>query len=298
MFVLVTGANGQLGKSIKSLVDQNLSSYQFFFTTREQLDLNNSKKVRSFIEKNQFDIIINCAAYTAVDKAESEKEQANLINHLSVKNIAEIARDNCIKLIHISTDYVYDGLQVEAYDELDGTAPLNVYGKTKLDGENAILSVMGFGAIILRTSWLYSEYENNFVDTILNLSHKSNNLNIVSDQIGTPTYASDLACALLEIIKNEKFCQSNQTSEIFHYSNDGVCSWYDFAKAIADISGADCRINAISSLDYPQDAPRPKHVLMNKRKIRDFFGLKICYWEDSLKKCMKSLTTFPNSNEV
>ena len=189
MFVLVTGASGQLGKSLNRFVEQNLLNHQFVFATRERLDLSNFKNVRRFIEKNQFDIILNCAAYTSVDKAQTEKEQANLVNHLSVKNIAEVARDNYIKLIHISTDYVFDGSKLESYDETDKTSPLNVYGRTKLDGENAILSTMELNAIIIRTSWLYSEYGNNFVNTILMLSQKKDKLKIVSDQIGSPTNA-------------------------------------------------------------------------------------------------------------
>ena len=296
MFVLVTGANGQLGKSLRSLVDQNNTNYQFFFATKEQLDLKNFNNVRSFIEKNQFDIIINCAAYTSVDKAETEKDKANLINHLSVKNLAQIAKDNCVKLIHISTDYVFDGIKQESYNEDDNASPLNVYGKTKLDGENAILSTMDFDAIIIRTSWVYSVYGNNFVDTILKLSQKKDKLNIVSDQTGSPTYANDLASAIFNIIKSKKFCLSQQASEVFHFSNDGACSWFDFAKEIGNISGTKCLINPISSKDYPQDALRPKSVLMNKTKIIDFYGLELNFWKDSLRNCTQVLSTSSNSN--
>ena len=291
MFVLVTGANGQLGKSLNYLVNQNKLKHQFVFATREMLNLSNFKNVRRFIEKNQFDIIINCAAYTSVDKAENEKEQANLVNHLSVKNIAEIAKDNYIKLIHISTDYIFDGLKLVPYDETDHTSPLNVYGKTKLDGEKAILSIMEFDAIIIRTSWVYSLYGNNFVDTILKLCQQKEKLNIIFDQIGTPTNANDLANAILNILKSKNFYKANQASDIFHYSNDGECSWYDFATEIANISGTKCVINPISSKNYPQDAIRPKQVLMNKRKIRDFFGLEIVFWKDSLRKCIEALTS-------
>jgi dTDP-4-dehydrorhamnose reductase len=294
MFVLVTGSNGQLGKSLNYLVNQNKLNQKFVFATREILDLSKFKNVRRFIEKNQFDTIINCAAYTAVDKAETEKEQANLVNHLAVKNIAEIAKDNSIKLIHISTDYIFDGLKLEPYVETDKTLPLNVYGKTKLDGEKVILSIMEFDAIIIRTSWVYSLYGNNFVGTILKLCHQKDKLNIVFDQIGTPTNANDLANAILNILKSKNFCKVNQVSDIFHYSNDGKCSWYDFATEIVNISGAKCVINPISSKNYPQDAIRPKQVLMSKRKIRDFFGLEIIYWKDSLKKCLKSLTYASN----
>jgi len=296
MFVLVTGANGQLGKSLNHLVGQNKTDDRFVFANRGQLDLTEFQNIRNFIEKNQFDIIINCAAYTAVDKSEVEKEQANLINHLSVKNIAEIARDNCIKLIHISTDYVFDGLNLKPYNEKDDTSPKNVYGKTKLDGENAILSTMVCDALIIRTSWLYSEYGNNFLDTILELTKTKEKLNIVSDQIGSPTYANDLAIALLKIIENKKFFEANQISEVFHYSNDGKCSWYDFAREIIQISGKKCSIEPISSKDYPQKASRPKHVLLDKDKIRDSFGLEIFFWKDSLNKCIQALSNSSNSN--
>ena len=274
MFVLVTGANGQLGKSIKSLVDQNKTNYQFLFAAREQLDLENFKNVRSFIENKQFDIILNCAAYTAVDKAETE-----------------IAKDNYIKLIHISTDYVFDGFKPESYNETDKTLPLNVYGKSKLEGENAIFSVMKSNAIIIRTSWVYSVFGNNFVDTILNLIQNNNNLHIISDQVGSPTNAKDLAGALISIINNKKFNETDMPSQVFHYSNDGGCSWYDFAKEIANISGTKCIINPISSKDYPQDATRPKNVLINNRKIQDFFGLNIIFWKDSLRSCIKALSS-------
>ena len=294
MFVLVTGASGQLGKSLNRFVENNILNHQFVFATREQLDLSNFKNVRRFIEKNQFNIIINCAAYTAVDNAETEKEQANLVNHLSVKNIAEVARDNYIKLIHISTDYVFDGSKLASYDETDNTSPLNVYGKTKLDGENAILSIMELNAIIIRASWVYSEHGNNFVNTILILSQKKDKLNIVSDQIGSPTNAKDLAGAIVSIINNKKFYETDTPSEVFHYSNDGECSWYDFAKEIVSLSGTKCIISPIDSKDYPQKALRPKYVLMDKRKIQDYFGLEIHFWADSLKSCIKDLSASSN----
>ena len=296
MFVLVTGSNGQLGRSLNHLVDQNKTDYRFVFATRQQLDLTDFENIRSFIEKNQFDVIINCAAYTAVDKSEVEKEQANLVNHLSVKNIAEIARDNCIKLIHISTDYVFDGLKLKPYIEKDNTSPKNVYGKTKLDGENAILSTMACDALIIRTSWLYSEYGNNFLDTILKLTQTKEKLNIVSDQIGSPTYANDLAIAILTIIESSKFSKASEISEVFHYSNGGKCSWYDFAREIVQITGKKCSINPIFSKDYPQSATRPKHVLLDKDKIRNSFGLDIIFWKDSLNKCIQALSNSSNTN--
>jgi len=296
MFVLVTGANGQLGKTLNRLVNENKMEHRFIFATKDQLDLTDFQNIRSYIQKNQFDVIINCAAFTAVDKSEVEKNQANLVNHLSVKNIAEIARDNSIKLIHISTDYVFDGLKTEPYIEKDIPSPINVYGKTKLDGENAIISAMVTDAIIIRTSWLYSEYGNNFLDTILSLAQKRKELNIVSDQIGSPTNAYDLAISILKIIENRKFFETSHISEIFHYSNDGKCSWYDFANEIVNISGLECSIKSISSKDYPQTAKRPKHVLLDKSKIRNSFGLEIIYWKDSLNNCIQALSSSVNSN--
>jgi len=296
MFVLVTGANGQLGKTLNRLVNENKMEHRFIFATKDQLDLTDFQNIRSYIQKNQFDVIINCAAFTAVDKSEVEKNQANLVNHLSVKNIAEIARDNSIKLIHISTDYVFDGLKTEPYIEKDIPSPINVYGKTKLDGENAIISAMVTDAIIIRTSWLYSEYGNNFLDTILSLAQKRKELNIVSDQVGSPTYAYDLAISILKIIENRKFFETSHISEIFHYSNDGKCSWYDFANEIVNISGLECSIKSISSKDYPQTAKRPKHVLLDKSKIRNSFGLEIIYWKDSLNRCIQALSSSVNLN--
>ena len=290
MLILVTGSNGQLGKSLKCLIGQSSLNHEFVFVTREQLDLTNFNNVRNLIEKNKFDIIINCAAYTSVDKAETEKKQANLINHFAVLNLAEIARDNHIKLIHISTDYVFDGSKLESYDETDSVSPLNVYGKTKLDGENAIFSIMQFDALIIRTSWVYSIYGNNFVDTILKLCKVNNDLNVISDQIGSPTFANDLASVILSIIDNKKFNESYQDSQIFHYSNEGKCSWYEFANEINRLSESECKINPIHSKEYPQAAVRPKQVILNKRKIIDFFDLDLIFWKDSLKKCIQVLS--------
>lgn len=291
MNVLVTGANGQLGKSLNDYVMNNYSIHEFVFAPKEHLDLCDFKEVRNYIEKKNFDLVINCAAYTSVDSAEIETKVANLINHLSVNNLAEIARDNNMKLIHISTDYVFDGLKVESYDETDFTNPLNIYGKSKLDSENAIFNVMNVNAIIIRTSWVYSIYGNNFVDTILKLCKSRNELNVVSDQIGSPTFAKDLSSALINIIENKKFIKSNQASQIFHYSNDGKCSWYEFAKEINSLAGTKCKINPIFSKDYPQEAIRPKHVLMNKRKIVDFFDLEIINWKQSLRECIQVLSS-------
>ena len=297
MIILVTGANGQLGKSIKSLVEPQKKSYSFVFVTRDQLDLSSPSNIQNYFDTHKFDLIINCAAYTAVDKAESYQEEADMINHIAVKKIAEIAKSNNIKLIHISTDFVFDGLKHKPYSESDACSPLNIYGKTKLEGENAILSIMKFNAIIIRTSWLYSEFGNNFVSTIIKLAQKNNNLNIVSDQMGTPTYAKDLGQAILNIIKNEKFNEPNRVTEIYHYSNEGECSWYDFAKEVINISGIKCTISSINSEDYPTAAIRPRNTIMSKEKISNEFGLKIVFWKDSLKCCMKNLPTLSLLNK-
>ena len=291
MFILVTGANGQLGKSIKSLVKQKKTSDSFVFATRNQLDLSSLSNIQNYFEVHKFDLIINCAAYTAVDKAEHYQQEASMVNHIAVKQIAEVAKNNNIKLIHISTDFVFDGLKHEPYCESDTRSPLNIYGKTKLEGENAILSIMKFNAIIIRTSWVYSEYGNNFVATILKLVQNNNNLNIISDQIGTPTYAGDLGNAILSIIKNAKFSELERVSEIYHYSNEGRCSWYDFAKEVVNISGAKCTVTPINTEDYPTAAKRPKQTIMSKEKISKEFDLKIIFWKDSLKYCMKNLST-------
>jgi dTDP-4-dehydrorhamnose reductase len=297
MLTLVTGASGQLGRSIKSLVKLQNINNSFVFTTRDQLDLSYLNNIQSYFKNRKFDLIINCAAYTKVDKAELDEKQANLINHLAVKKIAEIAQSNNIKLIHISTDFVFDGFKGQPYLESDATDPLNIYGKTKLAGENAVISIMKFNAIIIRTSWVYSEYGNNFVDTILKLVKNGNELNVVSDQIGTPTYASDLGLTILNIIRSEKFNRNEQESQIYHYSNKGFCNWYDFANEIIKILGSNCILNSIKTEDYLTTAKRPRSTVMSTDKISQEFDLKISYWKDSLKVCMKNLSVIFVSNE-
>jgi dTDP-4-dehydrorhamnose reductase len=297
MLTLVTGASGQLGRSIKSLVKLHNISNSFVFTTRDQLNLSYINNIQSYFKDHKFDLIINCAAYTKVDKAELDETQANLINHLAVKKIAEIAQSNNIKLIHISTDFVFDGFKSQPYLESDTTDPLNAYGKTKLAGENAVISIMKFNAIIIRTSWVYSEYGNNFVDTILKLVKNGNELNVVSDQIGSPTYASDLGLAILNIIRSEKFNRNEQESQIYHYSNRGFCNWYDFANEIIKILGSNCILNSIKTEDYLTTAKRPRSTVMSTDKISQEFDLKINYWKDSLKVCIKNLSVISVSNE-
>ena len=285
--ILVTGSNGQLGSSIKDLVSVYPDA-QFAFVSREDLDLSSSEIIESFFSRNQYDVIINCAAYTAVDKAESEPELANQINHLAVKQLAEIAKQQGITLIHISTDYVFDGQNYKPYVESDTVNPQSVYGETKLKGEQAFLEVNPAGCII-RTSWVYSEYCNNFVKTMKRLGKERDGLGVIFDQIGSPTYAGDLAKAILTIVESGTVKQLEKENKVFHFSNEGVCSWYDFAKSIFEISEIQCDVSPIETKDYPTPATRPHYSLLNKAKIKQTFALSIPYWKDSLQTCIKRL---------
>ncbi len=289
MKILVIGENGQLGRSIKkSFVNSKLND-QYIFVGKNDLNLIDSKKVSNFFKDKDFDLIINCAAYTAVEKAESDVEIADRINHLAVKQIAKIANTKKIKLIHFSTDYVFDGKKQEPYIESDSPNPINIYGKTKLAGEQAIQLIMPYEAIIIRTSWLYSEYGNNFVDTMMSLGVEKSQLSIVNDQIGSPTYAGDLAVALVNILQNKDFRKSNQKTQIYHYSNNGACNWYDFAKTIFQFANIKCKIHPINTENYPTNARRPKYTLMSNNKILKSFALDIPNWRESLKSCIMIL---------
>ena len=294
MRILVTGKNGQLGRSIQKIVgtdtkiDNNQSSNDFIFVGREELDLSSEGNISHYFSNNdKFDIIINCAAYTAVDKAEQEVELANQINHLAVKQLASIANEQQAKLIHISTDYVFDGESNKPYIETDTTNPINVYGKTKLAGEQALKEIMPTDATIIRASWVYSEFGNNFVKTMLRLGKERDELNIVSDQIGSPTYATDLASVILEIIKNKEFREENQTTQFYHYSNEGEISWYEFTKEIFKIAKIDCKVSPITTQQYPTPAKRPGNTLMNKDKIVGIFSLDTPDWKESLNTCIR-----------
>ena len=296
MRILVTGKNGQLGRSFQKLVntdtkiDNNQHSNDLIFVGRGDLDLSSESNIDHYFSNNdKFDIIINCAAYTQVDKAEQEVELANQINHLAVKQLASIANKQQAKLIHVSTDYVFDGESDKPYIETDISNPINVYGKTKLAGEQALKDVMPINAIIIRTSWVYSEYGNNFVKTMLRLGKERNELNVVSDQIGSPTYATDLAGVILEIIKSKEFREENKTTQIYHYSNKGEISWYEFAQEIFKIENMDCKVSPITTQQYPTPAKRPRKTLMNKDKIVEVFNIKISNWKSSLNSCMKIL---------
>ena len=292
MRILVTGKNGQLGKSIQKIVYEENSNSQnannFVFVGREELDLSDENNINNYFDNNdRFDIIINCAAYTAVDKAEEEKDLANQVNHLAVQQLAEISNKHKTKLMHISTDYVFDGESDEPYTETDKTNPINVYGKTKLAGEKALQEVMSTNAIIIRTSWLYSEYGNNFVKNMLKLGKERDELNVVSDQIGSPTYATDLAKAILEIINNKNYHNKEQSTEVYHYSNEGEISWYEFAKGIFKIAKVDCKVNPITTEQYPTPAQRPRNTLMIQDKISERFDITMRGWLNSLQACVE-----------
>jgi dTDP-4-dehydrorhamnose reductase len=296
MKILVTGKNGQLGSSIHKLVntdtkiDNNQSSNEFIFVGRKELDLSSESGISHYFDNNdRFNVIINCAAYTTVDKAEKDQELANQVNHLAVKQLAEIANKQQTKLIHISTDYVFDGERSKPYIEMDAVNPINVYGKTKLSGEKALQEAMPNNAIIIRTSWVYSEFGNNFVKTMLRLGKERDELNVVSDQIGSPTYATDLAGAILEIIKKKEFREEDQATQIYHYSNEGEISWYDFTKDIFKIAKTNCKVNPITTQQYPTPAKRPKNTLMNKNKIIEKFGVKNANWKEPLNTCITTL---------
>ncbi|WP_323591374.1 dTDP-4-dehydrorhamnose reductase [Aliarcobacter butzleri] len=281
--VLVTGSNGQLGSEIKEL--SNLYSYNFFFTNRTNIDITNKDNIKDFCQTNNINVIINCAAYTAVDKAESDIENADLVNRKAVKKLAIVSSELNIKLIHISTDYVFDGKNFKPYKEEFQTNPQSIYGKTKLDGEKELINVNPKNSIIIRTSWVYSFYGNNFVKTMLRLGKEKESLGVIFDQVGTPTYAAHLAKIILDIIPNIK----NNKVEIYNYSNEGVLSWYDFAKEIMKMAKIDCKINPIETFQYPTPAVRPHFSVLNKAKIKAMFNVEIPYWKDGLDDCLKRL---------
>lgn len=282
--ILVTGSNGQLGSELSELA-QTYSNYNFHFTDYEELDITDHTAVEAFVKSVNISVIINCAAHTAVDKAETDKELSTKLNHLAVENFAKIAKDNNIRLIHISTDYVFDGNNYMPYVENDETNPQSVYGNTKLEGEQALQRINPANSIIIRTSWVYSSFGNNFAKTMLRLASERDELGVIVDQIGTPTYARDLAKVILEIIPK----LNSKKVEVYHYSNLGVCSWYDFAKAIFDLKGINITVNAIETAQYPTAAKRPFYSVLNKKKIENKFQIEIPYWRDSLKECLQKL---------
>lgn len=282
--ILVTGANGQLGSEFH-FSSTSYPQHTFTFVDRNTFDLSNLCKMEDYFDNNTFDTIINCAAYTAVDKAQSETELADAINHRGVSLLAKIAKKKNIALVHISTDYVFDGQNFSPYIETDATNPQGVYGNTKCDGEKAIMDVSPANTIIIRTSWVYSTFGANFVKTMLRLGRERDTLGVIFDQVGTPTYARDLAVAILNIIPKI----NNDKPEIYHYSNEGAASWYDFAQAIFEMGGITCKVNPITTDQYPTPAKRPHYSLLNKAKIKHEYNLSIPYWRDSLRECLQEL---------
>ena len=280
--ILITGANGQLGSEIRVASGQ-FPQFRFFFTDVTELDICNREAVQAYMAENHMDGIVNCAAYTAVDKAEDDAETCYRINRDAVKNLAEAAREYKLDIIHVSTDYVFDGKSYLPYTEVMPVYPSSVYGKSKLEGERILMEICP-EAVIVRTSWLYSSFGNNFVKTMLRLGQERDKLNVIFDQVGTPTYAADLAVALLSILAAGK-----PAAGIYHYSNEGVCSWYDFTRSIHRLAGISCDLVPIESKEYPVRTPRPHFSVLNKAKIKQTYGIEIPHWEDSLEKCIRLL---------
>lgn len=280
--ILVTGSNGQLGSELKTIAG-DYPYFSFIFTDVEELDITDSEKVEQFIKVNEPDVIINCAAYTGVDKAEDEAVKAMWLNRDGVSNLAGASDKFDCFLVHISTDFVFDGANTKPYTEADIPGPLSVYGLSKLDGEEAMLACLQKG-LIIRTSWLYSSFGHNFVKTILKKGSETGILNVVDDQIGSPTYARDLAKVILDILPASM--SSNQL-ELYHYSNEGSTSWFGFAKEIIALANINCQVQPIKSNSYPAKAKRPAYSVLDTSLIKARFGIAIPAWEDSLKECVK-----------
>ena len=282
--ILVTGANGQLGNELKSLAP-GYPYCQFLFVTKEELNIGNFNDPIKYFAGHSIDYCINCAAFTAVDKAETEKETAFLINADAVAVLAKICFKNQTQLIHISTDYVFDGTSKQPYKETDNTSPASVYGQSKLQGEELAIKHCP-SAIIIRTAWLYSSFKNNFVKTMLRLMKEKDSINVVSDQFGCPTYCADLALALMQVIESGK---NKENPGIYHYTNAGTTNWYEFALAIKNFTGSECKVNPISTAEYPTAAKRPAYSVLDTTKIKEAFAVSIPNWKDSLEKCLHLL---------
>lgn len=290
MKILVTGSNGQLGNEFRELSKKELN-LSFIFTDVQELDITNEGDVAAIFQQIKPDVLINCAAYTAVDKAEQEPDKANLINGKAVGILArEAAKCNTL-MIHISTDYVFDGKNYRPYIESDPVHPVSSYAESKLYGEKEMLAHASPG-LIFRTSWLYSTYGNNFVKTIMKYGKERGKLNVVFDQIGTPTYARDLAQVILTIVKSGKWPLQ---TDIYHFSNEGVLSWFDFAFSIIELTGIDCHLTPIETKDYPLPATRPFYSVFNKTKIKQAYGIEIPYWRDSLKEALEIIQNKANT---
>lgn len=285
--ILVTGSNGQLGNEIRRISANHENNFRFFFTDVAELDITDLKTVDSFIKENNIKYIINCAAYTAVDKAEDDVDLCYKINRDAVANLGRAATNNNAKVIHISTDYVYDGTANKPYVETDTVNPQSVYGKSKQEGEAELLKACA-DSIIIRTAWLYSIFGSNFVKTMIKLGKERETLNVVADQRGTPTYGTDLAKTIVKILD---FSEANGFKPgIYHYSNEGATTWYDFTLAIHKEAGINtCKVNSITTEQYPVKATRPKYSVLDKTKIKSTFNLTIPKWEESLNNCIKEL---------
>lgn len=280
MKVLVTGANGQLGSALRRLLDREMPG-EAIYTGKEDLDLTDADAVERFVRDNEVTHIVNCAAYTAVDRAEEEKRECALINTDAVKNLAAAADLFGAKIIHISTDYVFDGTNHRPYRESDKVNPISQYGTTKRKGETALLALAP-ESIIIRTAWLYSDTGSNFVKTILSLADRQEKIRVVCDQIGTPTYARDLAQAILAILKSHQW-----VAGIYHFTNEGAASWYDFAKAILRIAGKRANVEPIPTEDYPTAAARPAYSILDRSRVKATYGVEIPHWEEALADCIK-----------
>jgi dTDP-4-dehydrorhamnose reductase len=287
MKILITGAYGQLGNEINEL-SGNHHDWEFLFTDADTLDITNESAIEAFFAKNQPAVVINCAAYTAVDKAETEWEAAWKVNTLAPKLLADNAKKAEAKLIHISTDYVFNGCGYKPYTEVDEVKPVSVYGKTKLEGETHVLA-SNPATVVIRTSWLYSSFGNNFVKTMLRLGRERGEINVVFDQVGTPTYAADLAATILSIIKKSESQSDSFVPGTYHFSNEGVASWYDFAKEIFELADENVKVNPVRSDQFPTPAKRPEYSVLDKLKIKKTFEIEIPYWKDSLKICLKKM---------
>jgi dTDP-4-dehydrorhamnose reductase len=278
--ILVTGSKGQLGSEL-AVLSKKHTQFEWIFTDREELDLCNLVVLETKLATINPQFIVNCAAHTAVDRAESERELSDVLNHQVVAIIAKWSQINDCKLIHVSTDYVFDGTAATALTETAPTNPINVYGMTKLAGEKACLQENP-NSIIIRTSWVYSSFGNNFVKTMSRLMQERDSLNVVNDQIGSPTYAADLAQAIMTILANDQW-----QAGIYNFSNEGEISWYEFALAIKELGNFDCEVSGIPSSNYPTPAKRPQYSLLDKTKIKDTFGVVVPNYKDSLEKCLK-----------
>ena len=278
--ILITGSNGQLGNEMQQAAVR-FPDFDYIYTDVAELDICDKSALNAFVKANNVNIIVNCAAYTAVDKAEDDVELCYKINRDAVRNIAEVATENKVKVVHVSTDYVFDGTNYLPYTEDMPVCPATVYGKSKLEGEHALLENCK-ESVILRTAWLYSSFGNNFVKTMIKLGTERDSLGVIFDQVGTPTYAADLADAILQLLSNETFVPG-----IYHFSDEGVCSWYDFTKTIHRMANITCDVKPIETKDYPARTPRPHFSVLNKGKIKSTYGISIPHWEVSLEKCIQ-----------